>query len=147
MNFNSRNLLFTIVAAYILSTGCNSVPPDQRKPAAMATATGMKPDSPASAQPAVSENQKKWSTEQILTCTFSQCWEISGKDEDSFFDIVQALAVISANDRGLTLPATEDAGRKAGEYMKSQAKLDNQQLLCAVVDAAVRKAGIPASTK
>jgi hypothetical protein len=56
---------------------------------------------------------------------------------------VQQLAVLSANHRHLTLPQDEDAGRKAGEYIKAQAKQDRGQLLYAVVDGAVRKVALP----
>ncbi len=82
-----------------------------------------------------------WTTEQILTCTVSDCWQMAGRNEATFFDIVQELAAISAQTRGLTLPASAEAGRKAGEYIKMKAKADHQQLLYAIVDASVRKVG------
>jgi hypothetical protein len=30
-----------------------------------------------------------WTTEQILTCTVSDCWQLAGKNEATFFDIIQ----------------------------------------------------------
>ncbi len=86
-----------------------------------------------------------WTTEQILTCTVSDCWQMAGRNEATFFDIVQELAAISAQTRGLTLPASAEAGRKAGEYIKMKAKADHQQLLYAIVDASVRKVGTKAA--
>ncbi|HMG02772.1 MAG TPA: hypothetical protein VK596_06540, partial [Edaphobacter sp.] len=85
-----------------------------------------------------------WTTQQILTCSVSQCWQLSGKSEDTFFDIVQDLAVISAKNRNLTLPEDEAAGKKAGEYIKAKAKADHNQLLFSIVDQAVREVGTEA---
>jgi hypothetical protein len=84
-----------------------------------------------------------WTTEQILTCTVSDCWQLAGKNETTFFDIIQQLAQISAQTRGLTLPDTEAAGQKTGEYIKAKAHTDHGQLLYAIVDAAIRKVGTP----
>jgi hypothetical protein len=84
-----------------------------------------------------------WTTEQILTCTVSACWQLSGKNEENFFDIVQELAEISAHTRGLTLPDDAAAGQRAGEYIKAKARSDHGQLLYAVVDASIRKVGTP----
>ena len=51
-----------------------------------------------------------WTTEQILTCTVSDCWQLAGKNETTFFDIVQQLTQISAQTRGITLPDDAAAG-------------------------------------
>jgi hypothetical protein len=83
-----------------------------------------------------------WTNEQILTCTVSECWQLAGKSESGFFDIVQQLAMISAQHRGLTLPETAAAGQRAGAYIKMKAKEDHDQLLYAIVDASVRKVGV-----
>jgi hypothetical protein len=85
-----------------------------------------------------------WTNEQILTCTVAECWQLAGKTEAGFFDIVQQLAVISAQHRGLTLPETAEAGKRAGAYIKMRAKADHDQLLYAIVDASVRKVGVKA---
>jgi hypothetical protein len=82
-----------------------------------------------------------WNTEQILTCTVSDCWQLAGKNEATFFDIIQQLAGISAQVRGLTLPDSAEAGKRTGEYIKAKAKADHGQLLYAIVDAAVRHVG------
>ncbi len=147
----SASALATIAlaAAALLATGCNSAPnptPEAAKPTPATAAT-----SPVSITPAPGETAEKhpWTTQQILTCTVSQCWQLAGKSEDTFFDIVQDLAVISAKNRELTLPDDEAAGRKAGEIIKAKAKEDHEQLLFAVVDQAVREVGTeaPAATK
>jgi len=84
--------------------------------------------------------------EQILTCTVSDCWQLAGKNETTFFDIIQQLAGISAQARGLTLPDSAEAGKRTGEYIKAKAHTDHGQLLYAIVDAAVRKVGTKAPT-
>ena len=104
------------------------------------------PKSPATIiTPAADANEPhNWTTEQILTCTVSDCWQLSGKNEETFFDIVQQLAAISARTRGLALPDNAAAGQRAGEYIKAKAKADHGQLLYAIVDASIRKVGTPA---
>jgi hypothetical protein len=87
-----------------------------------------------------------WTTEQILTCPVSDCWQLAGKNETTFFDIIQQLAAISAQARGLTLPDNAEAGRRAGEYIKSKARSDHRQLLYAIVDASVRRVGTRPAT-
>jgi hypothetical protein len=87
-----------------------------------------------------------WTTEQILTCTVSDCWQLAGKNESTFFDIVQQLAAISAQRRGVTLPDSAEAGKRAGEYIKAKAKADHGALLYAIVDASVRHIGIKSAT-
>jgi hypothetical protein len=84
-----------------------------------------------------------WTTEQILTCTVSDCWQLAGRNEATFFDIIQQLSEISAQTRGLTLPDDSAAGQRAGEYIKAKARSDHGQLLYAIVDASIRKVGTP----
>jgi hypothetical protein len=112
-----------------------------------ATAQQQQPKSPATIiTPSADANEPhNWTTEQILTCTVSDCWQLSGKNEETFFDIVQQLAAISAHTRGLTLPEDAAAGQRAGEYIKAKAKADHGQLLYAIVDASIRKVGTPAA--
>jgi hypothetical protein len=85
-----------------------------------------------------------WTTDQIVTATVHQAWVLSGKDEANFFEIVKELAEISAGNRNLSLPDSPAAGRRAGAYIKAQAKLDHDQLLYAIVDKSVRMTGKPA---
>ena len=87
-----------------------------------------------------------WTNEQILTCTVSDCWQLAGKNESTFFDIVQQLAAISAQQRGVVLPDSAAAGQRAGEYIKAKAKADHGALLYAIVDASVRHIGTKAPT-
>ena len=98
--------------------------------------------SPATIKPDADTNAAhNWTTEQILTCTVSQCWQLAGKDESTFFDIVQQLAAISAQNREITLPNDEAAGKRVGNYIKMKAKADRQALLFSIVDASVRWIG------
>ena len=89
-------------------------------------------------------NAHNWTTDQIITATVHQAWILSGKDEIKFFEIVKELAEISARNRNLTLPDNPVAGRRAGAYIKAQAKADHDQLLYAIVDKSVRMTGTKA---
>jgi hypothetical protein len=120
---------------------------------AAATLTATAQQQPTSPQPksnvtitpsADSAAPHNWTTEQILTCTVSDCWQLAGRNEATFFDIIQQLAEISAQTRGLNLPDNEEAGKRAGEYIKAKAHTDHGQLLYAIVDASIRKVGTPA---
>ncbi len=82
-----------------------------------------------------------WTNDQLLTSSVHEAWVLSGRNEDQFFEMVKELAAISAQKRGLTLPETEAAGKKAGEMIKKEARKDPDQLLYAVVDHAVLKTG------
>ena len=104
-------------------------------------------NSAADIRPDATEGPHPWTVEQLLPLTVSEAWQMSGKSEDKFFDMVQDLAAFSAKKRSLVLPEDETAGQQAGEYIKQQAKQDHDQLLYAVVDQAVRKVGKPASTQ
>jgi invasion protein IalB len=115
--------------------------------AAATVATAQQPASPVTITPSAdSAAAHNWTTEQILTCTVSDCWQLAGKNETTFFDIIQQLAEISAQTRGLTLPDNAEAGKRTGEYIKAKARTDHGQLLYAIVDAAVRKVGTKAAT-
>jgi hypothetical protein len=113
--------------------------------AATLAANAQQPSSATIAPSGDSTTAHNWTTEQILTCTVSDCWQLAGKSEATFFDIVQQLAGISAQTRGLTLPDDAAAGKRAGEYIKAKAKADHGQLLYAIVDASVRKVGTKAA--
>ena len=82
-----------------------------------------------------------WTIDQAVTCSVHDAWELGGKSEAGFFAIVKALAELSAQKRGLVLPDKETVGREFGEYIKTQAKADRDQLLYVIVDRAVRKYG------
>jgi hypothetical protein len=80
---------------------------------------------------------------ETLTSTVHEAWLASGRNEDKFFDMVKECAQMSAQKRGLTLPDTEAAGRRMGTLIRTIARRDPDQLLYAVVDAAVKQTGIP----
>jgi hypothetical protein len=105
-------------------------------------ANAQQPKSPVTTTPSAdAAAPHNWTTEQILTCTVSDCWQLAGKNEATFFDIVQQLTQISAQERGITLPDDEATGRRAGEYIKAKAKADRGALLYAIVDGSVRWVG------
>jgi hypothetical protein len=130
---NKITLCLTLAASTLSLTAQQQPQPQSKSPATIIT-------------PAADANEPhNWTTEQILTCTVSDCWQLSGKNEETFFDIVQQLAAISAHTRGLTLPDDAAAGQRAGQYIKAKAKADHGQLLYAIVDASIRKVGTPAA--
>jgi len=108
--------------------------------------SAQQPSAAATITPSTDSNAPhNWTNEQILTCTVSDCWQLAGKSEATFFEIVQQLSEISAQTRGLTLPDDAAAGKRVGEYIKAKAKMDHGQLLYAIVDASIRKVGTPAA--
>jgi hypothetical protein len=84
-----------------------------------------------------------WTIDQVVTDTVSDAWHQGGETEEGFFAIVKTMAQFAADKRGLKLPETREAGRRAGQYIKQQARLDHQQLLYPIVDKAVRMVGTP----
>jgi hypothetical protein len=120
-----RNFAFGLAIAAALTLGANSMWGQSTAP---------------SISPAAGETTDA----QLITCTVSQAWRLSGRNEAAFFDIVQQLAAISAKNRSLMLPDNAAAGRRAGEYIKQAAKADHNQLLYVIVDKAVQKVGTPA---
>ena len=103
-------------------------------------------DTPSSTGPATPA--QSWTIDQAVTCSVHDAWELSGKSEPGFFEIVKALAQLSAQKRDLTLPDNATVGRQFGDYIKTQARADHDQLLYAIVDRAVRKFGTkPAAAK
>ena len=98
--------------------------------------------SPATINPSADASAPhNWTDQQILTCTVSQCWQLAGKNEATFFDMVQQLAAISAQNREITLPNDAAAGQKVGNYIKMKAKADHDALLFGIVDSSVRYVG------
>ena len=139
----AASLLFLTVGCDANAASAPNAPPANTPATAPGKPATAEAKDPVTVIPDADTNSHSWTAEQILTCTVSQCWQLSGKNEDSFFDIVQQLAVISAKNRNLTLPETQAAGEKTGEFIKDQARKDRQQLLYAVVDDAIRKVGTP----
>jgi hypothetical protein len=105
-------------------------------PLAVPASSQQTPSSSAAAAPS-------WTIDQAVTCSVHDAWVLGGKTEQGFFQIVEALAQLSSQKRGLALPDNETVGREFGDYIKAQAKLDHDQLLYAIVDRAVRKYGKP----
>ncbi len=76
--------------------------------------------------------------EQLVTATCRQAWHLGGRNQDGFLDIVERLTALSAKNRGVTLPDDKEAGARAGQWIRTQALKDPDQLLYAVVDQAVQ---------
>jgi hypothetical protein len=94
-----------------------------------------------SSTPAAQTSAAPIPTDQLVTMTVHEAWVASGRNEDKFFDLVKQLTELSAQKRGITLPETPEAGAKAGNWIKKEARKDPDQLLYAVVDRAVRYVG------
>ena len=119
-----------------------------RKVAAVMLAAGMMLGTSAFAQSATTsgqastqQGQSAWTPDQLITSTVHDAWVLSGRNEQTFFQMVSQLAQISAEKRGLTLPDTEAAGKRFGELVKTLAKGNHDQLLYVIVDQAVQKVG------
>jgi hypothetical protein len=93
------------------------------------------PSSQAPGQPAAKHS---WTMEQAVTSSVREAWALGGKTDEGFFEIVQALAELSAQKRGVMPPDTEAAGAKAGNWIRKEAKRDPDQLLYVIVDHAVQ---------
>jgi hypothetical protein len=88
--------------------------------------------------------QPTWTAQQLITSSVHDAWVMSGRNEQTFFQMVSQLAQISAQKRGLTLPDSEEAGKRFGQLIKTMAKADTDQLLYVVVDKAVQQVGTKA---
>jgi hypothetical protein len=84
---------------------------------------------------------QNWTAEQLITSSVHDAWMMSGRNEQTFFQMVSQLAQISAEKRGLALPDSEAAGKRFGQLIKTMAKADHDQLLYVVVDKAVQQVG------
>lgn len=76
--------------------------------------------------------------DKLVTMTCRQAWHAGGKTQEGFFAIVQELTELAAQNRGVTIPDDKEAGARAGEWIRTQALKDPDQLLYAVVDHAVQ---------
>ena len=83
--------------------------------------------------------QPNWTVDQLITSSVHDAWVMSGRNEQKFFEMVTQLAQIAAQKRGLTLPDSEETGKRFGELVKGMAKTDHDQLLYVVVDKAVQQ--------
>lgn len=109
--------------------------------AALLAPLGLCAQQPAQIAPPGASQQtpgpQNWTMDELVTSTVHQAWLLSGKNEATFFEMVQQLATLSAKNRGITLPDSEAAGRRMGAEIKRLARADTDQLLYAVVDKAV----------
>ncbi len=135
-----RSLILTCAATATLTLATGSIP------AQTAPAAGQGNDSMTRSVTDSAPAPHSWTTDQIMTATVHQAWLLSGKDENNFFEMVKELAEISAKNRNMTLPDDPEAGKKAGAYIKKQAKADHDQLLFAIVDKSVRMTGTKGPT-
>jgi hypothetical protein len=91
----------------------------------------------SSADAAQSASAATVPVDQAVTMTCRQAWQAGGRTKEGFFAIVEELADLSAKNRDVTLPDDKAAGQRAGQWIRTQALKDPDQLLYAVVDHAV----------
>lgn len=77
-------------------------------------------------------------TQQLLTATVAEAWQMSGQNYSVFGDMVQRLVTIDAQKRGYNIPNTETAGHDIGALIRRRAETDPNQPLFAAVDAGLR---------
>lgn len=124
---NPRSLLAGVLLAATFSLAAPG-PSPQQQPQVTANPNGGSAD-------------KVYPLDQIITASVHDAWLLSGKNEEGFFNIVEQLAQISAEKRGLSLPDNAAAGKRMGEIIKEKARADHDQLLYVIVDQAVRAVG------
>jgi hypothetical protein len=124
---NPRSLLPVALLAATFALAAPSPRPQQRPQ--------------VTAHPSVGAGDKVYPLDQIVTASVHDAWLLSGKNEEAFFDIVEQLAQLAAEKRGVTLPDNAAAGKRMGEIIKEKARADHDQLLYVVVDEAVRAVG------
>lgn len=112
---------------------------------ALACPASLLPASQAQSAPADTATTQTWTIDQVVTDTVADAWHQGGETEAGFFAIVKTMAQFAAQRRDVTLPDSREAGRRMGQYIKQQARLDHQQLLYPIVDKAVRMVGKPAA--
>jgi hypothetical protein len=98
------------------------------------------------AHPQTDSTDKVYPLSKIIPATVHDAWVLSDRNEEAFFDIVEQLAQVSAQNRGLSLPDNAAAGKRMGEIIKEKARADHDQLLYVIVDQAVRSVGTKAMT-
>ena len=102
-------------------------------------ASAQTPTNPTTkSDPAAAAAVQNLPLDKLVVDTCRQAWQQGGRTPDGFFAIVQRLAELSAQNRGVTLPDDQAAGARAGQWIRTQALKDPDQLLYAIVDQAVQ---------
>ncbi len=112
-------------------------------PALQAQTGGGSPSGQTAAQTGGAAQTTPVPLDKLVTATCRQAWLMSGRNRDQFFEYVKELAALSAQNRNVSLPDdqasdAQAAGARAGQWIRTQAIKDPDQLLYAVVDHAVR---------
>jgi hypothetical protein len=131
---NRANLLSRVVAGGVIAGSMLLVNPAVGYQSSGHAESSQRPNSESSTNP----ETHSWTTEQAVTSSVRQAWALGGRTEQGFFQIVKALAELSAQKRGITLPDDQEAGKRAGDWIKAEAKKDPDQLLYVIVDRAVQ---------
>ncbi len=82
-----------------------------------------------------------WTIDQAVTCSVHDAWELGGKNRAGIFCHRESDGGAFRAKARPCFPDRETDGREFGDYIKTQARADRDQLLYAIVDRAVRKYG------
>lgn len=113
-------LLTVVLAAVVLANGVVQTPAPAAQGAGPAT------------------YERNWTTCELLTLTVAEAWQRSGQNYEVFTDMIEELAAISVDKRGIDVPNNEKAGNEIGEMIRARAEADPDQLLFTVVDSSMR---------
>lgn len=91
----------------------------------------------AAAQPAANGQTAKWSMDTAVLNTAAQAWDLAGRNNEQFGEMVQGMVGLVASNRGLQIPNNKDAGSRIGTLIARDVKADPDALLYAIVDHAV----------
>lgn len=134
------------IAAVVVTGTLATMPMCMQAQASQAQSAGTKHGSSAAGSSVTGSSVTEGNSEhlakvspKLLTSTVHEAWLASGRNEDKFFGMVKQLAELSSDKRGVSLPNTEAAGQQMGNAIKESARRDPDQLLYAVVDAAVKQ--------
>ncbi len=95
--------------------------------------------SASQAEPGQAPPAHSWTTEQIVTATVRQAWQLGGKTEEGFFPNCASTHRDRCAKPRHYAARYQRPGTKAGNWIKREAKKkDPDQLLYAIVDRAVQ---------
>jgi hypothetical protein len=96
----------------------------------------MVPTAMQQAQPALAD---------AITATVAEAWKACGSDMKGMRDMVNMMAALVLQNRGLTIPDTKDAGQQFGQVLRTDMEAHPNDLLYSVVERSVRQVARPAT--
>lgn len=78
-----------------------------------------------------------WTLDVAVLNSAAQAWDLAGKNDQVYTDMVRQMAALAAANRGLSLPNQKELGEMVGQIVARDVKTDPDKLLYAIVDHAV----------